>query len=111
MIALWADAAAVEMLPGLVRRTLAIGDRAMLVEFRANAGVVIGIHQHPAEQDGYVVSGSMAITIGGTETSVGSGDSYSIPAGCPHGARFLADTLLMETFSPPREDYRDASKI
>ena len=106
MIALWQNAAPVEMVPGLVRRTLATGERAMLIEFRGQAGVAVGTHQHPAEQDGYVVSGQIVIIIAGAETPVGAGDSYAIPAASPHGARFVTDAVILETFSPPREDFR-----
>jgi quercetin dioxygenase-like cupin family protein len=106
MIALWQNAAPVDVVPGLARRTLATGQRAMLVEFRGQAGAAIGIHQHPAEQNGYVVFGQIGIIIEGVETLVGAGDSYSIPSSAPHGSRFISDSVILETFTPPREDYR-----
>jgi quercetin dioxygenase-like cupin family protein len=106
MVFRWQDATPVEMLPGLVRRTLAVGDRAMVAEFRGQAGVVIAEHSHPQEQVGYVVSGNMAIIIAGVENVVRPGDSYAIGGGVPHGARFLTDLVVVEAFAPPRDDYR-----
>ena len=102
----WAEASPVEMKPGLVRRTLGVGDRVMLGEFRGEAGVTIGTHDHPQEQVGYVVSGQMAFAIDGEERVVGPGDSYVILGGHSHSARFLTDAVIVETFGPPRDDYR-----
>ena len=106
MFAPWEDARPVEMRPGLIRRTLAVGDRVMICEFRGQAGVTIAAHDHPAEQAGYVVSGQMAFTISGVERLVGPGDSYVILGGGSHGARFVTDVVIVETFGPPRDDYK-----
>jgi quercetin dioxygenase-like cupin family protein len=48
----------------------------------------------------------MVIIIDGLEHQVQPGDSYAILADAPHGARFLAESVVVEAFSPPREDYR-----
>ena len=55
---------------------------------------------------GYVVSGQMAFIIDGEERVVGPGDSYVILGGQPHSARFLTEVVIVETFGPPRDDYR-----
>jgi len=78
----------------------------MLVEFRAQADVTIPVHSHPHEQDGYLVAGEMVITIDGVNTTVRPGDSYAIPSNTPHGAQLRAGAIVLEAFSPPREDYR-----
>ncbi len=102
----WSKARPVEMFTGLTRRTLGVGDKVLMAEFRVKAGTVIKIHSHPNEQLGYVVSGQMAFNIGGDEQVVGPGDSYVAPAGAVHGARCLANAVLVEVFAPPRDDYR-----
>lgn len=102
----WAEVEPVEMLPGLDRRTLGCGEQAMIAEFRARAGVEVPLHTHPHEQVGYVVSGQMELTIGSQTARCGPGDSYTIPGGVPHGARFLSECVVIDCFSPPREDYR-----
>jgi len=94
------------MLPGLERRTLGCGERAMIAEFRARAGVNIPQHTHPHEQVGYVVSGRVELTIGGETARCGPSDSYTIPGGVPHSAHFLSECVVIDCFSPPREDYR-----
>ncbi len=101
-----ADAPPVEMLPGLVRRTLADGESLMLCEFTFEADVEIPTHSHPHEQVGYVVSGRIRLTVGGQSRELGPGDSYRAPSGVPHSALTLEPAVVVDTFSPPREDYR-----
>ena len=100
-----ADAPPVEMLPGLIRRTLAWGERAMICEFSAAEGVIIPAHSHPHEQAGYVLSGQVEFTVEGEAFIANPGDSYALPGGVEHAARFLAPTVLIEVFSPVREAY------
>jgi len=102
----WADVEPVEQLPGLHRRTLGCGERLMIAEFRARSGVEVPNHTHRHEQVGYVVSGEVALTIGGKTARCGPGDSYTIPGGVQHCARFLSECVVIDGFSPPREDYR-----
>jgi len=102
-----ADAPAVEMLPGLVRRTLADGERLMICEFTFDAHVRIPDHAHPHEQVGYVVSGRIAMTVAGETFELGPGDSYGAPSNVRHSAFTLEPTVVVDTFSPPREDYRE----
>ncbi len=101
-----ADATPVEMLPGLVRRTLADGESMMLCEFTFDAGVEVPNHSHPHEQVGYVVSGRLRMIIDGQSHDLGPGDSYHAPSNVPHGALTLEPSVVVEVFSPPREDYR-----
>ncbi|HHB91257.1 MAG TPA: cupin domain-containing protein [Anaerolineae bacterium] len=100
------DATPVEMLPGLVRRTLVWGEKMMLCEFTAEAGVIVPMHSHPHEQVGYVLSGRVQFTVDGETWIAGPGDSYAIPGGVEHEARVLEPTVLIELFSPPREAFK-----
>ncbi len=102
----WEEAQPVEMLPGLTRRTLGVTENAMIAEFRAKAGVEVPLHSHPHQQIGYVVSGETVITINGQATSCKPGDSYAIPGGAEHGALFPVESVVIDCFSPPRDDYR-----
>jgi quercetin dioxygenase-like cupin family protein len=102
----WSDIEPVEMLPGLQRRTLGCHQRMLLAEFRAQEGVEVPLHSHPQEQVGYVVSGQVELTIGGNTAICGPGDGYSMPGGVEHGARFLTESVVIDCFSPPRDDYR-----
>ena len=96
----------VEMLPGLTRKTLACGDTLMICEFTFKANVEIPIHTHPHEQVGYIVSGKVIMRINGNEFELTTGDSYNAPSNIPHGALTLEPTVIVDTFTPPREDYR-----
>lgn len=100
------DATPVEMLPGLLRRTLADGKSMLLCEFTFDANVQIPRHSHPHEQVGYVVSGRVRMTIDQQTYELGPGDSYWAPSGAPHSALTLQPCIIVDTFSPPREDYR-----
>ncbi len=96
----------VNMLPGLTRRTLAQTQNLMVCEFTFEGGVTIPIHSHPHEQVGYLVSGHMVMTIDGKKYELYKGDSYCAPSNIPHGAFSLEPSVIVDTFNPPREDYR-----
>ena len=106
MIYRYADAAPVEVMPGLLRRTLVTGKSMMICEFALDTGVEIPSHAHPHEQVGYVASGKVRITVGSESFVLGSGDSYYAPSGVQHGAQVLQKAVVVDTFNPPREDYR-----
>jgi quercetin dioxygenase-like cupin family protein len=99
------DAVPVEMLPDLTRRVLATSDGMMLVEFTFAAGVEVPEHSHPHDQVGYVVSGRMRMVMGDQVSECGPGDSYHAPSNVLHSGRALEPSVLIDVFSPPREDY------
>jgi quercetin dioxygenase-like cupin family protein len=78
----------------------------MIVEFRIKADVVVRLHQHPHDQIGYMVNGEMEMEIGGQMHIYRDGDSWAIPGGVTHQAYFPSDCVLIECFTPPREDYQ-----
>jgi quercetin dioxygenase-like cupin family protein len=78
----------------------------MICEFTFNKSVTIPIHSHPHDQVGYVVKGRVEMTIDGEKYILSKGDSYSAPSNIPHGAYTLEPSIIVDTFSPPREDYR-----
>ncbi len=104
-----ADIEPVEQIRGGFRRTLGDGKQMMLIEWTFEPGTLVPQHQHPHEQSGYVVSGEMFFTVEGAERKVPAGMGYLIPSNVPHGARFEQRTVLIDIFSPPREDYRGAT--
>lgn len=96
----------VSALPGILRQTMVEGAHTQLAEFRLTRGSVIPVHQHPQGQSGYLVSGRLLLTIAGTDHEMRPGDAWTIPGGVDHGAKVLQDSVAVEVFSPPREDYR-----
>ncbi len=100
----------IEMREGVHRRTMAVTDEAMLCEFFLERDAIIPPHSHMNDQVGYVVYGRLEMTIGGEVRICEPGDSYAIPGGVEHSARVLVDTLAIDVFSPPRNDYRTEAR-
>lgn len=96
----------VEMRPGVRRRILADGQAMMQVQIDFDPGAVVPTHQHMHEQISYVLSGSMRFTIDGQDVILNAGESRQIAGNVPHSATALLASTLVETFSPPREDFR-----
>ncbi len=94
-----------DSLPGIRQKTLAFGDKTLMVEFRLQKGAVLPKHKHPHEQAGYLVSGQLDLTIGNKTRRLGPGDSWCVPGDTEHGAKAMQDSVAVEVFSPVREDY------
>ncbi len=86
-------------------KTLVHGDKTLMAEFRLAQGAVIPAHSHPHEQTGYLVSGRILFTVDGQKQEVAAGDSWCILSEVTHGAEALEDAVIVEVFSPVREDY------
>ena len=98
--------AEVGMFPGVVRRTLNEGERMMLCEIGLARGAIVPMHSHPHEQIGYLSSGRLLFVIGDEEREIKAGDSWCVPGDVPHGVTALEDSIAIDIFSPPRDDYR-----
>jgi quercetin dioxygenase-like cupin family protein len=91
---------------GIEIRTLAYGEKALMVEFRLYKGHELPRHAHPHEQTGYLLSGHIRLALANGEVyDALPGDSWSIPGGLEHSGEFLEDSIAIEVFSPVREDY------
>ena len=104
------DAGQVEMLPGVHRRTMGTTDEEMLCEFFLEKDSLVPPHSHKNDQVGYVVSGQVEMTIGDQVRIIQPGDSYAIPGGITHSARAVVDSVVIDAFSPPRDDYRTEAR-
>lgn len=104
------EATPVEMLPGVVRRTLNEGAHTMLCELRMAKGSHIPAHTHPHEQTGYLASGRFRFRMGDRWVEMHAGDSWCVPGGVEHEVEVLEDTIAIDVFSPPREEYRDPGR-
>jgi quercetin dioxygenase-like cupin family protein len=97
---------AVEMVPGVWRRTLNYGQQVMIVHFTLEEGAVVPAHRHPQEQVGYVVEGELLMTVGGETHTLRAGQSYLAPSDVEHSATVVKRAIVIDAFSPPREDYK-----
>ncbi len=105
MIGKSSDSGFVQVLDGITIKTLVHGSRTLMTEFHLSAGSVLPEHSHPFEQTGCLVRGSITLYIAGKPYAMSPGDSWCIPPDVPHRADISEDSVAMEIFSPPREDY------
>jgi len=99
------EATPVEMLPGVVRRTLCSSDRMTLCEFTLAKDAVVPLHTHEHEQAGYIVRGGGLLEIGGETRELRAGDGYLIGSNVPHAVTALEESVAIDIFSPPRKEY------
>ena len=90
---------------GVVRRILAYGPELMCVENTFEKGAVGALHSHPHTQITYVVSGRFRFTIGDATREVGPGDTMLKQDGVRHGCVCLEPGVLLDIFTPMREDF------
>ena len=94
-----------ELLEGIQLKSMVHGVRTHLTKVLLEMGAVIPEHKHPQEQTGYLISGRLRFFGGAEETIVTPGDCWTFTADEAHGAEALEDTVVIEVFSPVREDY------
>lgn len=88
-----------------IRRRLVSGDKVMSVYFNLDKDAIVAEHKHPHEQITHIISGKIEFTVGGKTHAMGPGEVLYIPSNIPHSAVALEDTVNIEIFSPPREDF------
>jgi quercetin dioxygenase-like cupin family protein len=68
-------------------------------------GAVVPEHLHDNEQIATVISGRLRFRLGDEETELGAGQSLRVPGGVPHRVEALEDSVVLDVFSPRREDW------
>lgn len=89
---------------GIGRQMLHTG-RMTVARIHLAAGAVVPRHEHENEQVANVVEGRLRFVVGDEEIEVGAGESLAIPSGVPHEVVALEDALVIDVFSPVREDW------
>ena len=92
---------------GVTRFILAYTDGLMCVENHFERGAVGALHSHPHTQITYVVSGTFSFTIDGETRTVRAGDTLLKEDGVIHGCTCLEKGVLLDIFTPMREDFID----
>ncbi len=94
-----------EQLHPLIGRQMLVGGKMMLARVLLKKGAHVPMHHHHNEQLTYVLEGALKFAIDGKEIVVHAGEVLSIPPNMPHEAWALEDTVDLDTFMPPREDW------
>lgn len=95
----------IEICPGIKRQTTAHGRTMYQMNARLAAGSKMPEHQHPQEQIVHVLAGRMKLIVEGEPHELKTGDSYYLASNIPHGVETMEETHVLDTFSPPREEY------
>jgi unsaturated pyranuronate lyase len=102
----WSDVAAEHINSSITRRYL-MGDRITVAQLELKRGGVVATHAHENEQVSMVISGALKFLIDGREIILRGGEVLVIPGTVPHGVEVLEDTLVVDVFSPIRQDWID----
>jgi quercetin dioxygenase-like cupin family protein len=103
----WTDMPLEQVTPVLSRK-LITGDRMMLAHVYLEKGCIVPRHFHENEQLTYILEGALRFWIGEDESEVidvRAGEVLHIPSNVQHKAEALENTLDVDIFSPPREDW------
>jgi quercetin dioxygenase-like cupin family protein len=90
---------------GIKRQIFGYNDNAMLVKVKFEQGAVGQLHQHPHTQVTYIESGAFEMTIGNEKKQLNTGDGFFVPPHAIHGIICLQPGVLIDFFSPVREDF------
>jgi unsaturated pyranuronate lyase len=88
-----------------ISRRMVVGEKEMLVRWEFRKGGLAARHSHPHEQIVMMVSGRLRLAVGDEEKILEPEEIVVIPPHTPHEAEALEDTVVIDVFSPPREDF------
>lgn len=90
---------------GATRQVMGFDKDMMMVRVAFSAGSTGIMHTHPHIQATYVSKGRFEVTIGGESQVLSAGDGFFVPPDVPHGVLCLKDGILVDVFTPAREDF------
>ncbi|PYU94189.1 MAG: cupin domain-containing protein [Acidobacteria bacterium] len=102
----WKDVE-IERLNPLLDRQLVVGDQLMVSRILLKKGCIVPLHSHVNEQVSYILEGALKFWIDGKEIVVHAGELLCIPSSMPHNAEAMEDTVDLDIFYPPRQDWID----
>ena len=97
----------VDHLNSLVGRQLIVGTNVMVARLLLKTGAKVPLHSHHNEQVSYILDGALRFVIDDREITVSAGEVLCIPPHMPHEAIALEDTVAVDIFNPPRQDWID----
>ena len=90
---------------GLQRQLFGYDDRVMMLKIKFEKGAIGTAHSHPHSQVTYIESGVFDMTIDGITKRIQTGDGYYVPPDAVHGIVCIEPGMLVDVFSPHREDF------
>ena len=96
---------------GVQRKILGFDNQIMMVKVKFEEGAIGSPHQHFHTQSTYCGAGKFKFTIDGEETIINAGDGVYIKPNLLHSAVCLEAGILIDVFSPVREDFLDGSAV
>jgi quercetin dioxygenase-like cupin family protein len=99
------DKMELENLNPLLQRQFVTGKEIMLARVLLKKGSHVPMHSHVNEQVTYILEGALKFAIDGKEIVVRAGEVLCIPSNMPHEAWAVEDTVDLDVFTPPREDW------
>lgn len=90
---------------GNLRAVLSDRPELMMVAFAFPKDGVGALHSHPHVQASFVAEGRFEVTIEGETQVIDQGGSFIVPPGALHGVRALERGLLVDAFTPRRDDF------
>jgi len=97
-----------EPMKGSITRRLITGERMMIAHVYLKKGDDVPQHSHENEQITYILEGALHFWLGEKgerELTVHAGEVLVIPSHLPHRALAIEDTLDVDVFNPPRQDW------
>ena len=95
----------IEICPGIKRQTATSGKTMYQMLATLVAGSKMPEHRHPQEQIVHILSGRMKLIVEGKAHEMATGDSFYLAGNVPHGVETMEETRVLDTFSPPRDEY------
>lgn len=93
------------MWEGIKRKIIGYDGRLMTIKVKFEQGAVAQPHHHPHSQSAYIVKGKFEVIIGETKKILSAGDGFYVPSGTEHSVVALEEGLVIDAFSPAREDF------
>jgi quercetin dioxygenase-like cupin family protein len=88
-----------------IAREMVVGEQIMLARVLMKKGAHVPLHHHVNEQVTYILEGALRFAVDGKEIVVNAGEVLCIPPNMPHEAWALEDTVDLDVFNPPRQDW------
>jgi quercetin dioxygenase-like cupin family protein len=95
----------IDICPGIKRQTITSGKTMYQMIAQLDAGCKMPEHKHPQEQVIHILGGRMRVIADGVTHELATGDSFYLASNVPHGVETIEETRVLDTFSPPRDDY------